>query len=190
MQSTTIKAIALPLLLLGTFSALKSVNPAQSQSLNPNKPQNSQLMAAKSNNLSTQILAVHNQERSQVNVSPLTWSDTLANHAQQWANQLATRGSFEHSQGSGEGENLWMGTSGYFSYTQMVQSWAEEKQYFRYGVFPNVSTTGNWVDVGHYTQMIWRNTTQIGCAVATGNGNDVLVCRYSPPGNFMKQKPY
>lgn len=141
-------------------------------------------------NLVSSMLNIHNQYRSELSIAPVVWSDTLASHAQQWANYLASNQKFEHSQGTGEGENLWMGTSGYFSYNQMAEGWASEKKYFSYGTFPNVSTTGNWFDVGHYTQMIWRNTTEIGCAVATGGGNDILVCRYNPPGNYQDQTPY
>jgi len=33
--------------------------------------------------------------------------------------------------------------------------------------------------------MVWRKTTEVGGAIATGGGNDVLVCRYSPPGNVI-----
>jgi hypothetical protein len=76
-----------------------------------------------------------------------------------------------------------MGTSGAFGPEQMLQSWANERRMFRAGTFPNVSTTGNWADVGHYTQMIWRSTTSVGCGVQRGSRVDVLVCRYSPAGN-------
>jgi len=44
--------------------------------------------------------------------------------------------------------------------------------------------------VGHYTQMIWKNTSQIGCALARTNSWDILVCRYSPKGNMIGEKPY
>jgi hypothetical protein len=69
----------------------------------------------------------------------------------------------------------------------MVRDWASEKHYFRPGVFPNVSSSGNWVDVGHYTQIIWRQTTRVGCAVHQAQA-DFLVCRYSPAGNVMGQR--
>jgi hypothetical protein len=39
-----------------------------------------------------------------------------------------------------------------------------EKRYFRPGIFPDVSTTGNWYDVSHYTTMIWPTTERVGCA--------------------------
>jgi hypothetical protein len=66
----------------------------------------------------------------------------------------------------------------------MVGSWSTEKAWFRPGIFPQVSRTGNWALVGHYSQMIWPTTTRIGCAIASGPRVDVLVCRYAPAGNF------
>ncbi len=142
-----------------------------------------------------QLLDTHNKYRAAVGVPALTWSAQLANDAQGWANYLASLGGrrLEHSQNNqrpGQGENLWLGTSGAYSPVQMVDSWGAEQQFFRPGNFPNVSTSGNWADVGHYTQMIWRNTTQVGCGIAKAGGNDILVCRYSPAGNFMGQRVY
>lgn len=80
-----------------------------------------------------------------------------------------------------------MGTTQRFSYSQMVDSWGNEKKDFVRGNFPNVSSTGNWTDVGHYTQVVWRNTTEVGCAIASDGRNDYLVCQYNPPGNFTGQ---
>ena len=138
-----------------------------------------------------EILAAHNRYRSELAIPPLKWSDTLAVNAKKWADHLASRGGhLYHSSGTGEGENLWMGTSGYYKYTQMVDSWGSEKKYYKDGTFPNVSSSGKWSDVGHYTQIIWRNTTEVGCAKSTGGGYDVFVCRYSPPGNYIGQKVY
>ena len=112
--------------------------------------------------------------------------------AQAWADRLAASGrrSLQHDPNTDDGENLWMGTSGAFSLTQMLDSWGEEKQYFTNGIFPNVSPTHHWSDVGHYTQMIWSTTTQVGCGISTGSGFDFFVCRYSPPGNFRGQRVY
>jgi hypothetical protein len=76
-----------------------------------------------------------------------------------------------------------MGQQGRFRPDQMVAEWTAEKRNFNPGPFPNVSRTGNWADVAHYTQMIWKTTTRIGCAIHTEGGWDYLICRYSPPGN-------
>ncbi len=146
-------------------------------------------------NFQQEILSAHNKYRQQVNVSPLTWSNNLAKDAQKWANHLASLGGnrLQHdSNTNGQGENLWLGTSNRFNYTQMVDGWGQEKQYFIPGIFkPNrISSTGNWSDVGHYTQIVWKNTKKVGCAISTAGGNDILVCRYSPQGNIIGQPIY
>jgi uncharacterized protein YkwD len=151
--------------------------------------------ALSQNQFAQEILAAHNRYRAAVNVPPLTWSNSLAKDAQKWANHLASLGgnTLQHSSNLGnQGENLWLGTSKRFSYGQMVEGWGQEKQYFRPGRFSlnTVSTTGKWSDVGHYTQMVWRKTTQVGCALASAGGNDILVCRYAPRGNVVNQPVY
>ena len=135
-----------------------------------------------------EILAFHNRYRAAVGVPALRWSDSLAAGAQQWADYLAPTGRLKHSE---VGENLAAGWHyGTYSVTQLVDTWGYEKRYFIRGIFPNVSSTGNWADVGHYTQVVWRNTTQVGCGVARRNGNTVLACRYSPPGNIVGEGVY
>ena len=131
-----------------------------------------------------EILAAHNKYRAEVGVNPLQWSDSLAAGAQEWANHLASTGTFEHS---GAGENLAEASSNSKSLADLVDMWGEERRTYKEGTFPDVSTTGNWSDVGHYTQVIWRNTTQVGCGLASGNGMDILVCHYDPPGNVVGQ---
>lgn len=133
------------------------------------------------------ILADHNKYRAEVGVPPLQWSENLAARAQQWANHLAATGKFEHSRA---GENLAQGSADTFSVTQLVDMWGGEKQFFRNGIFPDVSSSWNWEDVGHYTQVVWRNTTEVGCGLASGNGKDVLVCHYNPAGNVIGQSVF
>lgn len=133
-----------------------------------------------------ELLDAHNRYRAEVDVPPLAWSAEIAASAQAWADEQAATGRWEHSRGR-YGENLWMGTAGAFSQTQMVQSWGDEKQHFVYGIMPNVTTGGV---VGHYTQVVWRNTTQVGCGLAGNADVEYLVCQYSPPGNYRGQKPY
>jgi hypothetical protein len=132
------------------------------------------------------VLAVHNAARAQAGVAPLVWDPALGNAAASYATQLALTNSFHHSDRRarpGIGENLWMGTRGAFSYEAMVGRWASEQRDFVPGIFPAVSRSGNWENVGHYTQMVWPTTTRVGCAVASNARNDFLVCRYSPAGN-------
>jgi uncharacterized protein YkwD len=137
------------------------------------------------------FLALHNAARDDAKLPRLSWSDDLAKAADPWAKKLARDGKLKHSEWKdreGTGENLWIGTAGYFTPREMIGAFIGEKQYFRPGTFPEVSTTGSWQDVGHYTQIIWPTTTQVGCAMARAKGNDVLVCRYAPAGNYFGDK--
>lgn len=148
---------------------------------------------ALADDIATPILKVHNRERAAVRVEPLVWDDTLADHASVWAAKRVQLGKLQHSEirdRPGEGENLWMGSANSYSPGEMAEAWADEKRDFRYGVFPRVTAGAPWQTVGHYAQMIWRGTTRIGCALAHGRKWDVLVCRYSPPGNFVGETPY
>jgi hypothetical protein len=138
------------------------------------------------------ILAAHNRERVDLGLEPLTWNPALAQSAQIWADTLASTGRFEHApenRYAPEGENLWAGTKGYYTPEAMVDAWIREKRFFRPGVFPDNSTTGNVEDVGHYTQLIWRTTTEVGCAEAASASEDILVCRYAEAGNYIGERP-
>jgi hypothetical protein len=133
------------------------------------------------------ILATHNGVRAQAGVAPLVWDNALGTAAAAYAQQMAMTGRFAHSDRSlrrGTGENLWMGTHGAFSVEAMVGGWASERRFFQPGIFPNVSRTGDWELVGHYTQMIWPTTQRIGCALASTPRVDYLVCRYAGAGNI------
>ena len=137
------------------------------------------------------LLAAHNQERRAVGVMPLRWNARLAANAGVWARELARTSTFRHSTPAsrpGEGENLFVGTAGAYSYEDMIGLFIGERVDFRPGLFPNVTWRGGWQGVGHYTQLIWPTTTDVGCAMATGRGQDYLVCRYSPPGNVVGQR--
>ncbi len=141
--------------------------------------------------MAQEILNTHNDYRAAVGVAPLVWSERLTRHASDWAEHLTARRLFKHSSVPDEGENLWMGTSGAFSYRYMIDDFGSEQRYFKSGRFPEVSRTGSWQDVGHYTQMIWKETQAVGCAGYDGpDGNYRLVCRYSPPGNVIGEPVY
>lgn len=137
----------------------------------------------------TAILAAHNSARDAYGSKPLQWDDRLAADAARHARTLSARGEMAHDPQHGartrQGENLFMGTSGAFSYAAMAKLWVDEGRWFRKGVFPDVTTAGDWSRVGHYTQIVWPQTQRVGCATASNGEDDVLVCRYLPAGNFV-----
>ncbi len=139
-----------------------------------------------------EILAAHNAFRSEVGVDPLMYNTSLAASAQAWAEHDAGIGSLDHSDPEGNyGENIarWQGAS----WTDIVDLWGAEQSYFLFGPFGDTSsTTGHWYDIGHYTQIIWNTTTQIGCGKAANITQDAeyFVCRYYPPGNYLGRYPY
>ena len=148
--------------------------------------------APPSNAIEARLLAAHNVERARAGVPPLRWADNLEAEARVWARQLIASNRFAHDPAlHGHGENLWTGWGGrVWTPEEMIGEWIAEKADYRHGAFPNVSRTGAWSDVGHYTQLIWRDTTHVGCAVETRGDRSVLACRYAPPGNIDGRTAY
>jgi hypothetical protein len=140
------------------------------------------------NAFAQELLDAHNRYRAEVGAPPLQWSNQLAVDAQPWANYLTSLGGIQlpHSNTPGQGESLFGGSPpGAFGLTRMVDDWGSEKQSFAPGPFTGAGFDGGMI--GHYTQMIWRSTTHVGCAVANDGVNEFLVCRYNPPGNVIGQ---
>jgi hypothetical protein len=133
-----------------------------------------------------EVLELHNRERAGWGVRPLAWDMGLAGSADTYASELARTDRWGHSPAElrrGQGENLWMGTTGAYPVRAMVGGWLSEKRWFRAGVFPAVSATGRWNDVGHYTQMVSSRSDRVGCAIRSNRKWTYLVCRYGPGGN-------
>jgi len=133
-----------------------------------------------------EVLKTHNDLRAQYGSRPLAWDPVLAAQARSYGPTLAQYDRPVHSPRTGREwsrENLLQALRGTPT-SGMLNVWVGESRYFTPGIFPNVSTTGNWADVGHLTQMLWADTTTVGCAVQRGIGNfDWLICRYAPAGN-------
>ena len=134
------------------------------------------------------LLRAHNDERMAHGLPQLAWSADLAAAARRSAGALIATGdplSAHRRRGvvRAHGENLWLGSRGAYEYTHMVSRWLDERSHYANGAVPNISSSGNWADAGHYSQIIWRTTTRIGCAIASSERLDVLICQYDPPGN-------
>ncbi|KAG6652680.1 basic form of pathogenesis-related protein 1-like [Carya illinoinensis] len=125
----------------------------------------------------------HNAARDEVGVGPISWDDTLAAYAQNYA--LERRDcNLEHSNGP-YSENIAAGWSG-FTAIEAVKMWVDEKQFYDYDTN---SCVGD--ECRHYTQIVWRDTTHLGCArVRCNSGGIFVTCNYDPPGNNDGERPY
>jgi len=122
-------------------------------------------------------LTAHNTIRAQHGAVPVTWSSSAASKAQEWADKCTN----QHSGGTlgPLGENLAAGT-GTYTIAEAVKDWTDEVSEYN----PNNPT------FSHFTQVVWKATTLIGCAVQTCDGifagfgpAQYYVCEYSVQGN-------
>jgi len=128
--------------------------------------------------IAQRFVDAHNKVRAQHCAAPLTWSPKLAAAAQKWADSLRDQGcKFGHSGGQ-YGENLAAGTAGVLDPEATVAMWYDEIKQYR---FPD---GGFSMQTGHFTQVVWRGTKQVGCGHTECKGNDIWVCEYDPPGNW------
>jgi uncharacterized protein YkwD len=138
-------------------------------------------MADGAKTIAQRFVAAHNAVRAKHCAAPLTWSPKLAMVAQKWADALRDKGcAFGHSGGQ-YGENLAAGTEGVLDPEATVKMWYDEIAKYK---FPD---GGFSMETGHFTQVVWRGTTQVGCGHAQCKGNDIWVCNYDPAGNWDGQ---
>lgn len=141
------------------------------------------------------MVAAHNRWRAEVGVSGLRWSDTLADVAQGWADRLKSEGCAMYHSGNGYGENIYKASALMWSDgrrdlqkktpQQVTDSWGSEIKFYSYA---DNSCSGV---CGHYTQVVWKDTKEVGCAMSVcGDNSQIWVCSYAPAGNVVGQKPY
>jgi pathogenesis-related protein 1 len=148
---------------------------------------------------STAMVAAHNQVRAGLKLPPLRWSDPLASDAARWADELAlNRGcKMQHAGVEGQGENLFWASALLWSDgrrevqavtpQKVVDAWASERRDYDYA--RNSCRAGK--ACGHYTQIVWKGTTEVGCAMSVcPEQGQIWVCRYQPPGNWVGERPY
>jgi pathogenesis-related protein 1 len=146
------------------------------------------------------VTAAHNAVRATASpvpsppLAPLCWNASVASVAQSWANACSWR---HNPNLSNLGENIaaFSGNRSASAARDAVDLWADEASDYHYS-----SNSCSGV-CGHYTQIVWRSTTEVGCGLrvcTTGSPFDarfgatwtMVVCDYRPPGNFGGQRPY
>lgn len=128
------------------------------------------------------IVEAHNRHRAAHCAPPLAWSSELAATAQRHAERLRSGGcNLVHSQGP-YGENLFGASpAGQATPDVVVDDWYNEVTAY------DMRHPGFGMRTGHFTQVVWKDTTRVGCAVARCQDSDVWVCNYDPPGNIADQ---
>ncbi|XP_057740868.1 pathogenesis-related protein 1A-like [Arachis stenosperma] len=135
-------------------------------------------------------LEAHNTARAEVGVKPLKWDGRLESYAYLHLSQKTEHCIPFQSDGP-YGENTVSGVKATGAYrkltgVQAVGVWVAQKQYYDE---KSNSCIGGYC--GHYMQVVWRDTTHVGCArVQCDNGAYMVSCNYSPPGNLRDQRPY
>ena len=180
------------LLLLAACSAQPASEPAPERVVEPRTSGEPALRGT--GRLRDAMLAGHNEARAALGLAPLAWNDSLAADARDYAREMARSGRFEHSaQPRGnppQGENLWTGTRRAYSYQEMIGHWVAERRFYQPLPVPQSSNNGRFGDVGHFTQIVWRATREVGCAEASNRTDDYVVCRYLPAGNIVGEVAY
>ncbi|NXD65631.1 PI16 inhibitor, partial [Eolophus roseicapillus] len=141
------------------------------------------------------ILDGHNKYRSQVSppamdMLKMSWDTELEAFAQAYAEKCI----WDHNKERGRrGENLFA-MAPTLDLEFAVEDWNGEEKYYNL----STSTCVSGQMCGHYTQVVWASTHQIGCGAKfcekidgiETEGMYLLVCNYYPPGNMKGRKPY
>ena len=146
----------------------------------------------------SEIVRAHNAVRARAMPVPMpalpemSWHEGAAAEAAVWVERCR----FEHNSGiqGTYGENIYAVYGANPSPTQVVENWAEEAPDYDYA---NNRCTN---ECGHYTQLVWRSSTGVGCASKLCDVNSPFgagaspwtfwVCDYAPAGNFVGERPY
>lgn len=134
--------------------------------------------------LRNQILSRHNTYRAQHQVGNLVRNSAVETIAQDYSEYLAANGKFEHSgnkfNGNSLGENLYKSYGMAVSGTNAVDLWYNEVEIYDF------NNQGFSSGTGHFTQLVWKNSKNLGCGIACGQGC-IVTCNYYPAGNVRGQ---
>jgi len=125
-------------------------------------------------------LKAHNQYRAKHGVPKLILNDKLCEVAQAWAAHIGEKGVMEHSTSSDYGENIYWSSEDPADVNgeEAVEDWYSEIKDFDWGTMKYHRRTG------HFTQIIWKETVELGIAKAEGkDGTTYVVANYYPAGN-------
>ncbi|XP_037708184.1 Golgi-associated plant pathogenesis-related protein 1-like [Drosophila subpulchrella] len=106
-----------------------------------------------------QVLNAHNYYRAMHNAPPLTLNPKLSELASNWANKLMTKNHLKHSQ-NGYGENIYWASFSKQEGKDVVKAWYNEISLYNWNN-PSFSK-----QTGHFTQLVWKSSTELGVGFA------------------------
>ncbi len=143
--------------------------------------------------LNKEFIDEHNQWRKDVGTAPLEWSDELAQYASEWGMELGKKCDMKHRPHSGKwkqihGENIFWTSAPQVTPKYVVDSWGSEIKYYK----KPKPIDDDFVKYGHYTQVVWKDTKKVGCAIIECKGNKgiIVICNYDPSGNWDGETAY
>lgn len=125
------------------------------------------------------ILEAHNRYRRRHCAPPLSWSETLEEIAGEWANTLQERDCRLQHSPHRHGENLAIGSAGTLDAERVVELWYKERELYDF------EDPGFTMETGHFTQLVWASSRNLGCAKTRCPGVDLWICNYTPGGNTL-----
>jgi glioma pathogenesis-related protein 2 len=136
-----------------------------------------------------EALEAHNEYRQMHGTPELEHNKELSKLAFEWAKKIAKKNKLEHSgikyKNDNLGENLalWFKQGAKkFNGNEASKQWYEEIEHYDYNK-PEFN-----VKSGNFTQLIWKNTKEVGFGVAVAsNGHFYAVAYYYPPGNVLTE---
>ncbi|GJM99969.1 hypothetical protein PR202_ga17116 [Eleusine coracana subsp. coracana] len=139
-------------------------------------------------NTAQDFVNLHNKARAAVGVGPVVWDPVVARYARNYAAWRARDCGLVLSKGP-YGENLFWGSAGrVWTAADAVGLWVKQKANYDY----NTDTCAVGKKCGSYKQVVWRESTRIGCSrvVCAANLGVFIICSYDPPGNFIGERPF
>jgi uncharacterized protein YkwD len=134
--------------------------------------------------LNDKLLERHNTLRAEHGAPALKWNSDIEKFAQEWANKIAKEDSMYHRNPNDYGENIHWISGAEPTGESVTNSWYNEINYYDF------SKPGFSMKTGHFTQVVWVGSTEIGCGQAKSKrGGIYIVCNYNPPGNYSGQFP-
>ncbi|CAF4201446.1 unnamed protein product, partial [Rotaria magnacalcarata] len=136
-------------------------------------------------NFQQQALDQHNYFRDLHCTPTMVLNSTLNTIAQNYADYLTTNNLFQHSGTAGLGENLWaMSSSAAITFVNgstPTTSWYGEISSYNY------SSPGFSSSTGHFTQVIWKSSIQLGIGISLSSDSKTakVVGNYYPAGNVI-----